>query len=50
MRKIKDRFMNDPVFASSLIIAGGIITAAVLKEIAKTITASAYAYRASKLK
>ena len=49
MKKIKERFENDPIFATSLIITGAIIGTQVLKAVAKTVEASAYAYRASKM-
>lgn len=49
MKKIKERFENDPVFATTLIITGAVVATGLLKAIAKTVEASAYAYRASKI-
>lgn len=49
MKKIKQRFQDDPVFATTLIITGTIVATGLLKAIAKTVESTAYAYRASKL-
>lgn len=49
MEKFKEKFRNDPVFALSVIAIAVPIAVSVLNSIAKTVTASTYAYRASKL-
>lgn len=49
MRKIKERFQNDPVFAMTLIVTGTVVVTGLLKSVAKMVESSAYAYRASKL-
>lgn len=49
MKKLKDKFEEDPVFAATVIIVGASTLAMVLKASAKMIESSAYAYRASKL-
>lgn len=49
MKNIKERFQNDPVFATTIIITATIVGTGLLKAVAKTIEASAYAYRASKI-
>jgi len=50
MKKLKDRFMEDPQFAMTTIIVVGTLAAALMTGSAKLIEASAYAHRASKLK
>lgn len=49
MKNLKKRFEEDPIFA--IIVLATAVTAATgaLKVVAKTIEASAYAYRASKM-
>jgi hypothetical protein len=49
MKKIKEHFQNDPIFATTVIITGAIVVTGLLKAVASTITSTAYAYRASKL-
>lgn len=49
MKKIKQRFQEDPIFATALIIVGTVVATQLLKAVAKTVESSAYAYRASKL-
>ena len=49
MDKLKDKFRNDPVFAVSVLVIGGTVATGLLNALAKNVTASAYAYRASKL-
>jgi len=49
MKKIKERFENDPVFATIVIIAGATAATQLLRAVAKTVESSAYAYRASKM-
>ncbi len=49
MKKIKERFDNDPIFASTLILSGAIVATGLIRAIAKTVESSAYAYRASKI-
>ena len=49
MKKIKERFENDPAFAAAIIFTGAIVATGLLKAVANTIESSAYAYRASKL-
>jgi hypothetical protein len=49
MKRIKQRFEEDPIFATTLIITGAIVATGLLKAVAKTIESSAYAYRASKI-
>lgn len=49
MDKLKDRFRNDPAFAMGVIIVSATVGTALLNAIAKNVTATAYAYRASKL-
>lgn len=49
MNKLKQRFQEDPVFALTVIGVGAIVLTGLLKATANTVTASAYAYRASKL-
>lgn len=49
MDKLKDKFKNDPVFAVGVIIVATTTASALLNSIAKNVTATAYAYRASKM-
>jgi len=49
MKKLKQRFEDDPAFAITTIIIGASVGAMVLKGVAGLVTASAYAYRASKM-
>jgi hypothetical protein len=49
MKKIRDRFENDPYFATYLIIAGAVVATGLIKATAKMVESSAYAYRASKI-
>ena len=49
MKRIKERFDNDPIFAITIIAMAATATSVLLKSGAKMIEASAYAYRASKL-
>lgn len=49
MKKFKERFMDDPMFALTVIVIAVPVGTAVLNAVAKTVTASAYAYRASKM-
>jgi hypothetical protein len=49
MKKLKERFQEDPAFALAVITTAAITGAVFLKAVAKTIESSAYAYRASKL-
>lgn len=49
MNELKKRFKEDPAFAMTVIVVGTIAGTAVLNAIAKNVTATAYAYRASKM-
>lgn len=49
MDKLKERFKNDPAFALTVLVVGTTLGTAVLNAVAKNVTATAYAYRASKL-
>ena len=49
MDKLKQRFKDDPAFALTVLIVGTTAGTALLNAIAKNVTATAYAYRASKL-
>ena len=49
MDKFKEKFKNDPVFALTVIAVAVPIGVSVLNAIAKNVTATTYAYRASKL-
>ena len=49
MKKLKQRFEDDPAFALTVLLAGGAIAVGLLKASAKMIESSAYAYRASKM-
>lgn len=49
MDKLKERFKNDPAFALAVIAIGVPVATALLNAVAKNVTATAYAYRASKL-
>lgn len=49
MDKLKERFKTDPAFALSVIVVGTILATGVMNAVAKNVTASTYAYRASKL-
>lgn len=49
MDKLKERFKNDPAFALTVLVVGATAGTALLNAIAKNVTATAYAYRASKL-
>lgn len=49
MKKIKEKFENDPVFAVGVLLATVVVGTGALRAIAKTIESSAYAYRASKI-
>lgn len=49
MKKFKEKFMEDPVFALTVIVIAVPVGTAVLNAIARNVTASAYAYRASKM-
>lgn len=49
MDKLKEKFKNDPAFAMTVLVVGGTVATALLNAIAKNVTASAYAYRASKM-
>lgn len=49
MKKLKQKFEEDPIFATTLIITGAVVATGLIKAIAKGIESSAYAYRASKL-
>lgn len=49
MDKFKKRFREDPVFALTVIAVALPIGVSVLNAVAKNVTATAYAYRASKL-
>lgn len=50
MKKLKQRFMEDPQFAITTIIVTASVAAALMTGSAKLIEASAYSYRASKMK
>lgn len=49
MKKFKEKFMEDPVFALAVIVVAVPVGTAVLNAVARNVAASAYAYRASKL-
>ena len=49
MKNIKKRFEEDPIFAITVIATGAVLATSALKVVAKTIEATAYAYRASKM-
>lgn len=49
MDKFKEKFKNDPVFALTVIAVAVPIGVSVLNAIARNVSASAYAYRASKI-
>lgn len=49
MDKLKDKFRNDPVFAVGVIVVAATVATGLLNSVAKNVTATAYAYRASKL-
>ncbi len=49
MNKLKQRFMEDPVFAVSVIVIGATVATGLLNAVSKNVTSTAYAYRASKL-
>lgn len=49
MKNLKQRFEDDPMFATYVLVVGGIVAAGLLKATAKMIESSAYAYRASKM-
>lgn len=49
MDNFKKRFKEDPIFALTVIAVAVPIGVSVLNAVAKTLTASAYAYRASKM-
>lgn len=49
MDKLKQRFKDDPAFALAVLVVGTTAGTALLNAIAKNVTATAYAYRASKL-
>lgn len=49
MKKFKQRFNEDPYFATYVMIIGGVIVTGLLKSTAKMVESSAYAYRASKM-
>jgi hypothetical protein len=49
MKKLKQRFQDDPIFAITVLAVGATVLTGLLKATAKTIESSAYAYRASKL-
>lgn len=49
MKKLKQKFEDDPAFALTVLVVGGTVAAALLKASAKMIESSAYAYRASKM-
>lgn len=49
MKKLKERFDNDPIFAATLILSAAVVATGLIKSTAKVIESSAYAYRASKL-
>ena len=50
MKNLKKRFMEDPQFALTVMIVGSTLAAGLMNGSAKLIQASAYSYRASKLK
>ncbi len=50
MDKLKQRFKDDPAFALTVIAITVPLGIALLNAVAKNVEASAYAYRASKLK
>ena len=49
MKKLKERFDNDPAFALTVLAVAVPTGIALLNAIARNVTASTYAYRASKL-
>ena len=49
MNELKKRFKEDPAFALTVIVVGTITGTALLNALARNVTATAYAYRASKL-
>lgn len=49
MKKLKEYFQENPVFASTVIITGAVITVAVIKSTAQMIEATAYAVNAHKM-
>lgn len=49
MDKLKQRFKDDPAFALTVLVVGATVGTGLLNAIAKNVTATAYAYRASKL-
>lgn len=49
MKKLKERFNEDPYFASYVLIGGVIVLTGLVKATAKMVESTAYAYRASKM-
>lgn len=49
MKKLKQRFNDDPMFALTVLAVGTIAVTGLLNAVAKNVTATTYAYRASKL-
>lgn len=49
MDKLKERFKQDPMFALTVITVTAAAGTALLNAVAKNVTATAYAYRASKM-
>ena len=49
MDKLKQKFREDPLFATTVLITGAIVATGAVKAVAKLIESSAYAYRASKV-
>lgn len=50
MKNLKQKFMEDPQFALTILLVGGTVLAGLMTGSAKLIEASAYSYRASKMK
>jgi hypothetical protein len=49
MDKFKEKFKNDPVFALTVVAIAVPIGVSLLNAVARNVTATTYAYRASKL-
>lgn len=49
MRKLKEKFQEDPFFAVIVLVTAATVATGLLRGTAKVIESSAYAYRASKL-
>lgn len=49
MNKLKDKFLTDPAFALGVLVVGTVLATGILNAVAKNVTATTYAYRASKM-